>query len=97
MGGRNGGSIAGRGWAYPCGAACRDAPGADLDAAIGAYRLKHPAVVGDEQQGARVRVKRRFELFDSGQVEVIGGLVEHQQIDTASLEQGECGSRSFAR
>jgi hypothetical protein len=72
------------------GSAGRDAPCLDVDAAIGAYRFEHPAVVGDQQQCARVGIERRFELLDGGQVEVIGGVVEDQQVDTASLEQGEC-------
>src|SRR5579859_2767764 len=79
------------------GSAGRDASFVDVDAAIGAYRLKHSAVVSDQQQGARVGVERRLELLDGGQVEVVGGLVEDQQVDAASVEQRERGSCSFAR
>jgi hypothetical protein len=41
-----------------CGSVGRDAPCLDVDTAIGAYRLEHSAVVGDQQQGARVGIER---------------------------------------
>jgi hypothetical protein len=58
---------------------------------------EHPAVVGDQQQGARVGRQRLLELLDGRQVEVVGRFVEDQQVDLAGLEQGEGGAGALAR
>ena len=55
-----------------------------------------PAVVGHDQQGALVRRERRFQLLDGGQVEVVGGLVEHQAVHALRREAGEHGPRALA-
>ena len=41
-------------------------------------------------------VERRFELLDGGQVEVVGGLVEHQAVHALRREAGEHGPRALA-
>ena len=43
----------------------------------------------DEEQRARPRLERLLELFDRGQVEVVGRLVEHEAVRAPSHEQGE--------
>ena len=48
--------------------------------------------MGDEQQRARIGRERRLELLDGRQVQVIGRLVEHQQVDAAGLQQGQRGA-----
>ncbi len=47
----------------------RDTPG-DRD------RLQHPAIMGDQEERARIGLEDAFELLDRGQVEMVGGLVE---------------------
>ncbi|BFO17408.1 hypothetical protein SHKM778_37960 [Streptomyces sp. KM77-8] len=61
------------------------------------HRVEHAAVVGDEEEGALVGVEGGFELFDGRQVQVVGRLVEDQQVDASALEEGQRGSRAFAR
>ena len=56
-------------------------PVGDLEPAGGVHRLEHPAVVGDQQQRARVGGQRLLQLLDRGQVEVVGRLVEDQHVD----------------
>ena len=58
--------------------------------------LEHPAVVGHQQEGAGVAVEGRFELLDGGQVEVVGRLVEDEQVHPAGLEQGQPGAGPLA-
>ena len=45
--------------------------------------------MGDEQQGALIGLQGLFELLDGLQVQVVGGLVEHQDVHPAGLEQGQ--------
>src|SRR5215207_392339 len=68
----------------------------DLDAAGDADALEQPAVVGDEDQGAAERAHRLLELLDGGQVEVVGGLVEDQQVDADGLEDRQGGPGPLA-
>jgi hypothetical protein len=58
--------------------------------------FEHPAVVGDQQEGAWVAVEGRFKLLDRGQVEVVGRLVEDQQVHAAGLQQGQAGPGALA-
>ena len=37
-------------------------------------------VVADVEDGASVALQRRLEFFDAGQVEVVGGLIENEQL-----------------
>ena len=41
--------------------------------------------------------ERLLELLDGGQVEVVGGLVEHEAVDALGRERGELGPRALAR
>ena len=50
----------------------------------------------DEQQGAVVGVERLLELLDGRQVEVVGRLVEDEEVDAARLEQGHRGPGPLA-
>jgi len=43
-------------------------------------RVEQCAVVGDEEHGAGKRVEGLFELFDCREIEVVGGLVEHEAL-----------------
>ena len=49
------------------------------------------------QQGAVVRGERRLQLLDGGQVEVVGGLVEHQAVHALRRESGEHRPGALAR
>ncbi|MDT4830455.1 hypothetical protein FQZ97_639200 [compost metagenome] len=44
------------------------------------HRVEEVAVVGDQQQGARIALEPLFEPEDGVEVEVVGGLVEQQQL-----------------
>jgi len=48
--------------------------------------LQEGAVVGDEQHGAAEVADEAFQPFDAGDVEVVGGLIEQQQV--GFLDQG---------
>ena len=67
-----------------------------MPATGGLHVGEHPAVVRHEQHRAAERVERLLELFDRRQVEVVGRLVEDQEVDLAGLEQGERGARALA-
>src|SRR3712207_8060538 len=49
--------------------------------------FRSPAVVGDQQQRARVVGQRLLQLLDRGQVQVVGRLVEHQHVHPAGLQE----------
>ena len=68
-----------------------------MPAAGGPHRGEHAAVVGHQQDRAVEAVQRRLQLLDRGQVEVVGRLVEHQQVDLAGLQQRERGAGALAR
>ena len=68
----------------------------DVPAAGAADGAQHPAVVGDQQQRSGEAVHGLLQLLDRGQVEVVGRLVEHQQVDPAGLQQGQRGAGAFA-
>ena len=53
--------------------------------------------MGDQEQRAGVGVQRLLELLDGGQVEVVGRLVEHEQVDPAGLQQRQRGAGALAR
>ncbi len=72
-----------------------DPAGVDLPAAGEAHQLEHPAVVGDEQHGAIEGIDGGLQLLDGGQVEVIGGLIQDEEIDPTRLEQREGGPGSL--
>ena len=52
--------------------------------------------MGDEEQRAVEGGQRLLELLDGGQVEVVGGLVEHEAVHALGREQGEHGARALA-
>src|SRR3954451_15563343 len=53
------------------------------------HRFEHPPVVGDEQNCSGKGIERLLELFDGRQVEMVGRLVQDQQVDAAGLKQRE--------
>src|SRR5436190_561726 len=55
--------------------------------------IEEAAVVADHDKGAVVAAERRLELLDGLQVEVVRGLVEHEEIDPPGLELREVRSR----
>ena len=68
----------------------------ELDRARHLHRLEQPPVVGHEQQRALVAVERLLELLDGGQVEVVGGLVEHEAVHARADQQREHGAGALA-
>ena len=59
-------------------------------------RVQPAAVVGDQEEGALVGVEGRLQLFDGRQVEVVGRLVEDEQVDAPALQQRQCSACAFA-
>ena len=55
------------------------------------------AVVRDEEIAALERLQKLFEELDAGQIEMIGRLVEQQQIDVASAERARAWPGSAGR
>ena len=53
--------------------------------------------MGHEQDGPAEAGQCLLDLFDGGDVEMVGGLVEHQEVDLAGLEHGQLGPGPFAR
>ena len=62
-----------------------DAPVGELDAARERDGVEQLTVVGDEEQGAGERAQRLLELLDGREVEVVGGLVEHEAVHAAGV------------
>src|SRR3954451_3090406 len=60
------------------------------------HRVEHPPVMGDEQDRAGKRVECLLELLDGRQVEMVGRLVEDEQVDAARLQQGKRGTGALA-
>jgi hypothetical protein len=58
----------------------------------GAHRLEEPAVVGHEHDRGVERLQRALEPLERGDVEVVGGLVEQQQVGVAGQRAGQRGS-----
>ena len=54
------------------------------------------AVVGDEEDGAGVGGERVLEHIATRQVEMVGGLVEHEQVHRLDHRAGEREARAFA-
>ena len=61
-----------------------------------ARRLEEAAVVRDDDDRPLEAGERRLELLDRLEVEVVRGLVEHEQVHVARLELGEVGARPLA-
>ena len=53
--------------------------------------------MSDQQQGAVIVPERLLQLFYRWQVEMIGGLVEDQQVRLGADEQREIGAGPLAR
>ena len=62
----------------------------------GADRLEEPAVVGDEHDGGVERLQVALEPLERGDVEVVGRLVEQQQVGVARERAGERRARELA-
>lgn len=73
-----------------------DPSAVDVNVPVSRYCFEHPAVVRDQQQRARVRRERRLELLDGRQIEVVGRLVQDQQVHPARLQQGQRGPGALA-
>ena len=58
--------------------------------------VDHVVVVGDEQDRAVVFLQRDIQRVDGLEVEVIGGLVEHQEIRLLQHQAAENQARGFA-
>jgi len=67
------------------------------DRAVDPYGLEQPSIVGDQQQGSVEVLEGRLQLLDGGQVEVIGGLVEHQAIRSLHAERSQQDPRPLPR
>ena len=66
-----------------------DLAGAHGEAPSDAHAVEQPSVVTDQYERAGVRLESLLELLDRRQVEVVGGLVEHEQVHAAGLQQRE--------
>ena len=53
--------------------------------------------MGDDDERAVVRAQRLLELLDGFEVEVVRGLVEHEEVHLARLELGQVRPRPLAR
>src|SRR5690606_31706879 len=53
------------------------------------HRIQEVTVVGNQQQGARVALQPAFQPEDGIQVQVVGGLVEQQQVGRAHQRLGQ--------
>jgi hypothetical protein len=60
------------------------------------HGLEEPAVVRDEDHGRVDRLELALEPFEAGDVEVVGRLVEEEQVGVAAESAGERGARQFA-
>src|SRR5436305_14391617 len=49
------------------------------------HSVKHAAIMRNQQQRAGIRIQRGLKLLDRRQIEVVGRLIEHQQVDPACL------------
>ena len=65
-----------------------DTAGGDFDGA-GSDIVEESAVVGDENHGAGVGREKVFEPLDRDDVEVVGGLVEEEEVGASEEEFGE--------
>ena len=62
----------------------------------GADGLEEPAVVGDEHHGGVQRLQMGLEPFQRGDVEVVGRLVEQQEVGVPGQGARERGARQLA-
>ena len=60
-------------------------------------RIQEGAVVRDDDERAVVAAERLLELFNGLQVEVVGGLVEHEQVHLTCLQLGQVRPRALTR
>ena len=61
------------------------------------HGVEEGAVVGHEQERAVEGLEGRLELLDGLEVEVVGGLVEHEAVDALGHQLGEQGPGALAR
>ena len=81
-----------------CGLAALGHPaGVDVDDPVDAHGVEQATVVGDEHERATEAVDGLLELLDRLEVEVVGGLVEHEHVDAPDLEHGQRGPGALAR
>ena len=73
----------------------RAAAGLELEHG-GADRLQEPAVVRDEHDGGVERLQVALQPLERLDVEVVGGLVEQQQVGVAGQRAGERGAGQLA-
>ena len=62
----------------------------------GAHRLQEPAVVRHQHDGGVERLQMRFQPLERLDVEVVGGLVEQQQVGIAGQRAGQRRARELA-
>ena len=65
------------------------------DGAVG-QRLEKAAIMADEHHGAAQRLQFRFQPFDGGKVEMVGGLVEQQDIGGRRQRARDGGAADLA-
>ena len=63
---------------------------------LGRHAIEQETVVGDQDEGARELEQGLFEHVEGGDVEVVGGLVEHQDVGGEEHQPGEHGARLLA-
>ena len=65
------------------------------DGAVG-QRLEKAPVMADQHDGAAQRLQFRFQPFDGGKVEMVGGLVEQQDVGLRRQRAGDGGAADLA-
>ena len=74
-----------------------DLPGDQLDRPGEAHLLEQHAVVGHEEHGPVEAVDGGLQLLDRRQVEVVGRLVEHEQVGAVRHQQGQRRTGALTR
>ena len=72
-----------------------DAAGVEVPDACGDF-VDDVVVVGDEEHGAVIFLQREIEGVDGFEVQVIGGLVEHEHVGLLQHQAAENQARGFA-
>ena len=76
---------------------CYDRPVAQLDHSGQLHPVEQLAIVGHEDDRALEGGERLLELLDRRQVEVVGGLVEHEQVGAVGHQQRQRGAGALTR
>ena len=59
-------------------------------------QFDHVAVMTDKDDGSRIIVERLYERLACVDIQVVGGLVQDQQVRRIACDQGQCQPRAFS-